>query len=1033
MLPAGPMVILPDGKLPLDNLPQVLAESGKVFEGELIGSRVSTPDGLRVLVTRYEFRVHEWFKGGALGVDRTVVVNELGGEQADQQGMTTAESHKLALGGRYLVFLRKDATEVFVPFHLVLQVMQDQTIADKNGRLLVSVAEGIIRTQRTTKVASMRYLGTMPQQAMPADIGPPRAATPGCSSAPGPTDTDPDTLPPIKAEEVFRQVRPAGGVPPADPAPKGLPGANLGVVDYSTCGWISGAINYYCYVPNNNDWTYFTSGMVDWNTQVAGGGASTWMFGYFVDGGGNPIRNQLPTANNNQNNGGVVTSAQRTAGGYPTWAASGNPNGECFVWYTGGACTRIKEADTFVNPVNSGIELQFRKTAVHEMGHAFGCDHEDRYVAIMVSGTWRVVPNYVLAQYYSRADDMLAARQVMGFANGQSANSFVLNNWRDIATSAQAHPNWGTSGDIGPNVTTLNTYNANVGNTLTISHLFLENRGATAYSGTVTLSLYLSTNNIISSSDYLMGTWTWGSFAGLSVANNFSLNFTIPGAVPTGAYYIGWIVSSPEAQLTSGNDVGIIVNDSNSNFSQRQIFVTNNTPYNDNCSGALAISDGTYFGSTTFATIDGSTSCGLGGAAADIWYTYTATCSGSLFITTCGSNYDTVLSVHSGCPGTSANVILCNDDDAYCGGNPARQSALTIAASAGSTYYIRVAGYQGATGAVQLNASLTPNRPGNDDCVNAYGIGDGVFFGSTTCASIDGSGSCGTSSISPDVWYAYVPACGGVATISTCGSSYDTVLTVFDGCPSGGGTELACDDDGCGYPYSSIDLAVTSGQTYLIRVSGYSGYTGNFQLTTSVSVGTPANDNCLNAITIGNGSHPYQTCGATNGGILEAGCLFCCSDLDIHKDIWYRYIAQGSGTVSIDLCNSNFDSKVAVYAGGCPILNNTAIACNDDFCNGTRSYTSFTATQGSTYMIRVGGYAGNSGAGTMVINGPTFCYANCDGSSVVPVLTANDFQCFLNRFASNDPYANCDGSNVPPVLTANDFQCFLNAYAAGCP
>ncbi len=60
------------------------------------------------------------------------------------------------------------------------------------------------------------------------------------------------------------------------------------------------------------------------------------------------------------------------------------------------------------------------------------------------------------------------------------------------------------------------------------------------------------------------------------------------------------------------------------------------------------------------------------------------------------------------------------------------------------------------------------------------------------------------------------------------------------------------------------------------------------------------------------------------------------------------------------------------------------------------------------------------------------CYANCDASTVLPVLTANDFQCFLNKFASGDPYANCDGSTVPPVLTANDFQCFLNAYATGC-
>jgi probable HAF family extracellular repeat protein len=60
------------------------------------------------------------------------------------------------------------------------------------------------------------------------------------------------------------------------------------------------------------------------------------------------------------------------------------------------------------------------------------------------------------------------------------------------------------------------------------------------------------------------------------------------------------------------------------------------------------------------------------------------------------------------------------------------------------------------------------------------------------------------------------------------------------------------------------------------------------------------------------------------------------------------------------------------------------------------------------------------------------CYANCDASSTTPVLTANDFSCFLNLFASGNSAANCDGSSIQPVLTANDFSCFLNRFAAGC-
>jgi len=60
------------------------------------------------------------------------------------------------------------------------------------------------------------------------------------------------------------------------------------------------------------------------------------------------------------------------------------------------------------------------------------------------------------------------------------------------------------------------------------------------------------------------------------------------------------------------------------------------------------------------------------------------------------------------------------------------------------------------------------------------------------------------------------------------------------------------------------------------------------------------------------------------------------------------------------------------------------------------------------------------------------CYANCDGSSGSPLLTPNDFQCFISRFVAGDAYANCDGSPGAPPLTGNDFQCFLSLYFAGC-
>jgi trimeric autotransporter adhesin len=62
----------------------------------------------------------------------------------------------------------------------------------------------------------------------------------------------------------------------------------------------------------------------------------------------------------------------------------------------------------------------------------------------------------------------------------------------------------------------------------------------------------------------------------------------------------------------------------------------------------------------------------------------------------------------------------------------------------------------------------------------------------------------------------------------------------------------------------------------------------------------------------------------------------------------------------------------------------------------------------------------------------TFCQANCDCSTGTPLLTPNDFACFINAYAANSAAANCDGSSGVPLLTPNDFACFINAYANGC-
>ena len=293
-------------------------------------------------------------------------------------------------------------------------------------------------------------------------------------------------------------------------------------------------------------------------------------------------------------------------------------------------------------------------------------------------------------------------------------------------------------------------------------------------------------------------------------------------------------------------------------------------------------------------------------------------------------------------------------------------------------------------GHINAFGALTENAPGNDACTTPNIIspnGGNVVYHwimDTTWATpsrLEPDPSC-TGADQNSVFFRFTADHDGTVVIHTAGSAYDTVLSVFDGCPSfnAAGTltnspaQVACNDDFNGTLQSQVSFSMQAGETALIRVSkfGTTSGGGTLDFNFAFNFTVPANDLCSNATVIPDPETGNFSFNPPVYDVFHSGTSSCeidenCGSSNGQSDsVYYRFVPAHDGTITIDTVGSSYDTVLSINSG-CPLqilqlppnpplcLQPTRLACNDDIGGGSLQsrIQNFPVSRGQTYLIKV--------------------------------------------------------------------------------
>jgi hypothetical protein len=356
---------------------------------------------------------------------------------------------------------------------------------------------------------------------------------------------------------------------------------------------------------------------------------------------------------------------------------------------------------------------------------------------------------------------------------------------------------------------------------------------------------------------------------------------------------------------------------------------------------------------------------GGGQANASVWFEWTPSADVEAKIKTCDSDPEQFQPGFRVYTGTAVNALTPVVDSSDFGPG-CRAEFSTVA---GTTYRIAVDG--GGEGSFTLDVHAL-NSPANDDFDDAQVLSPAL---ATTVAgtNVDATKETGEPNHlgpgpipfnpKPSVWYEWTPSANVEAAVNVCENDNGGFAAVYTGASVNALTRVA-HGQGCRPHFTAA-----AGTTYRIAVDGFDE--GAFTLDLH-AYSPPANDNFVNALTIGPGL-PISQAGTNLDATREAfePDPFGPFGPRAVATVWYRWTPSISGTATLDTCQSGFDTVVAVYTGT-RVVDLTKQAADDDGCdppNDLGSTVTMSVVSGTTYSIAVDA-VDNPAAFTLSIQGP---------------------------------------------------------------